>query len=59
MNLGIKFITVKRRFSRRRDLWVMSTYTGEIVRPWQLCAIAGLIRDYRRWRIVNSAPQSL
>lgn len=53
MNLGIKFITVRRRFSKRRDLWVMSTWTGEVVKPWQLRRITGMVRDYRRHLIRN------
>ena len=53
MNLGIKLIAVKRHFSKRRDLWVMSTWTGEIVKPWQLRRVADMASAYRRHLIRN------
>lgn len=27
-------------------IWVMSNYTGEVVRPWEIRKILGLIRDF-------------
>lgn len=29
-----------------RDLWVESLWTGEIVRPWEIRKVFGLIRDF-------------
>ncbi|MDB7829144.1 hypothetical protein [Intestinimonas butyriciproducens] len=26
--------------------WVMSNYTGEVVRPWEIRKIFGMIRDF-------------
>lgn len=28
------------------DLWVESMWTGEIVRPWEIRKVFGLIRDF-------------
>lgn len=29
-----------------KGFWVMSNWTGEIVRPWDLNGIVGLVRDF-------------
>lgn len=53
MNLGIRFTIIKRRFSKRRELWVLSTWTGECVRPWQLARVYQMVRSYKHHLIQN------
>lgn len=31
------------------DRWVMSNYTGEIAKPWEIKTIFGMIRDFFRY----------
>ena len=47
MNLMAKTLT----FVRTPDgsNWIMSNFTGEIVKPWQLRKVFGLIRDFYRF----------
>ena len=35
----------ERKLKLIRGPWVMSMYTGEIVRPWNLFGIARMVRD--------------
>lgn len=29
--------------------WVLSNYTGEVVRPWEIHKVFGMIRDFFRY----------
>lgn len=36
------------------SVWIMSNWTGEIVKPWEIRKVFGLISDFRRIAIEDA-----